>query len=56
VAPGADELYYSGHVTTTTTGQVSIPANGATIYARIFSYINGAYQFRDYTYRESGTP
>jgi len=34
----------------------SLPANGITLYARLSSYINKAWQFNDYVYTESGTP
>jgi hypothetical protein len=32
----------------------SLPANGSTIYVRLYSYINGAWQFTDYTYTSPG--
>ena len=33
-----------------------IPTAGATLYARLYSYINGAWQYNDYTYTESLPP
>ena len=57
--PGSRDVYNAAEATTTalTTGVVSgIPATGATLYARIYSYINGVWQHNDYTYIESGTP
>jgi len=50
---------YNASGTTTnslTTGAITVPANGVTLYARLYSYINGAWQYNDYTYTESGTP
>ena len=57
--PGSKDVYNSAEATTTalTSGLVSnIPTNGATLYARIYSWINGAWQYHDYTYTESATP
>jgi sugar lactone lactonase YvrE len=57
--PGSKDVYNpTGSVTSAlTTGLVSnIPANGQTLYARLYSWINGAWQYTDYTYKESGTP
>jgi hypothetical protein len=54
VTPGASDLFqYKGAATTATAS--SLPSNGATVYARLFSYINGAWQHNDYVYTESGT-
>jgi hypothetical protein len=33
----------------------SLPANGATVYARLYSKIAGVWKYNDYTYKESGT-
>jgi len=57
--PGSSDVYNSADAATTslTTGLVSgIPTNGVTLYARLYSKINGAWQYIDYTYTESGTP
>jgi hypothetical protein len=56
--PGTSDVYNSSYATTTalTTGAITIPAYGVTLYARIYSLINGAWQYNDYTYTESGTP
>ena len=48
-------MYNSADVTTTalTTGVVSdIPTTGGTLYARLYSMIDGAWQYNDYTYKE----
>ena len=38
-------------------GTVSgLPTNGETLFVRMLSYINGAWQFTDYTYTANGTP
>jgi hypothetical protein len=51
VAPGASDLYlYKGTATNTTVP--ALPANGATVYARLWSKINGVWQFNDYVYTE----
>ena len=57
--PGSRDVYNSVEATTTalTSGLVSnIPANATTLYARLYSSINGAWQYADYTYTEFGTP
>jgi hypothetical protein len=55
IAPGDNELFsYKGTATSATVP--GLPANGATVYARLYSYINGAWQHNDYVYTESGTP
>jgi len=51
VAPGASDLYlYKGTATNTTVPM--LPANGATVYARLWSKINGVWQYNDYVYTE----
>ena len=55
VAPGNSELFvYKGALTSATAP--SLPAFGGTLYARLYSKINGTWQFNDYVYTESGTP
>jgi len=55
VAAGASDLFlYKGTATTATAA--ALPANAAEVYARLYSKINGAWQFNDYVYTESGTP
>ncbi len=53
---GSYDLYYSGPVTVTTATVSGIPLNGGTVYARLWGLINGAWQYTDYTYTESGAP
>ncbi|HEV2278773.1 MAG TPA: hypothetical protein VGS02_11385, partial [Acidobacteriaceae bacterium] len=47
---GGNDLYQAVFSGTSTT--VSLPANGATVYVRLWSVINGGLQFHDYTYTE----
>jgi hypothetical protein len=43
-------------VTSTSVAVNTLPTNGAVLYARLWSLINGAWQSVDYTYTEAGTP
>ena len=52
---GTFDIYNSGSTTATAETVSGIPANGVTIYVRLFSKINGAWQPIDYTYTETGT-
>ena len=57
--PGSSSLYTSGWLTTTSTTVTSLPAKGATVYARLYSMVNGKVVYNDYTYTEAapaGTP
>ena len=55
VAVGDSDLYtYKGTALTAT--PPALPANGAEVYARLYSKINGAWQYKDYVYTEGGTP
>jgi hypothetical protein len=55
VAAGDSELFlYKGTALTATA--TSLPANGVTVYARLYSKINGVWQYNDYQYTEGGTP
>jgi hypothetical protein len=53
---GSSNLYNSGNVTVTTETVTGLPTNGETIYARLYSLINGTWQSADYTYTASGSP
>jgi hypothetical protein len=39
-------------LTTTSTTVTSLPAKGATVYARLYSLVNGVVEHNDYTYTE----
>jgi hypothetical protein len=55
IASGQSELFqYKGTATTATAP--TIPANGATVYATLYSNINGVWVSNAYEYTESGTP
>ena len=53
---GSSNLYNSGSVTATTETVSDLPNNGETVYVRLYSLINGAWQYTDYTYKASGAP
>jgi len=54
VSPGASDLFlYKGSATSATAN--ALPANGDEVYARLYSKINGVWQFNDYVYTESGS-
>jgi hypothetical protein len=46
----------SGWITATSATVNNIPTNGGTVFVRLYSLINGAWQFTDYTFNESGGP
>ncbi len=52
-AAGTDNLYHSGVVTATSVTPGGLPINGETIYARLFTYINGVTEHADYIYTAS---
>jgi hypothetical protein len=55
IGPGGSDLFlYKGTATTATA--TTLPANGATVYATLYSNINGAWTSKAYEYTESGTP
>lgn len=50
------DLYNSGATTATSVNVTGLPMFGVTIYVRLWSLINGAWQPVDYTITESGSP
>jgi len=52
---GTFDLYNSGSTTATSKPLSGIPTSGVTVYVRLFSKINGLWEFVDYTYTETGT-
>ena len=54
--PGSLNVYTTNNVTSTSVAVNTLPTNGAVLYARLWSLINGAWQSVDYTYTEAGTP
>ncbi len=51
---GSTNLFSSGATTTTSATANLLPTNGATVYARLYSMVAGAWQYIDYTYTGSG--
>ena len=47
---GSSNLYNSGDVTVTTETVSDLPSNGQTVNVRLYSLINGSWQYTDYTY------
>ena len=55
IAAGDSDLFlYKGTALTATA--TTLPANGAKVYARLYSKINGVWQYNDYVYTEGGMP
>jgi hypothetical protein len=50
--PGSSNLYASGWSSATAVTVTTLPAKGATVYARLYSDVNGVTQYNDYTYTE----
>jgi Bacterial Ig-like domain (group 3) len=48
---GSKNLYDSGQQTATSATFKSLPTNGATIYARVYTDFNGTLVYNDYTYK-----
>jgi hypothetical protein len=48
---GSSNLYNSGNVTATTETVSGLPSTGEKLYARLYSLINGAWQYTDYSYK-----
>jgi len=46
---GSNDIY-SGALTTGSTATANVPPNGETVYARLFTELNGAWAHTDYTY------
>jgi hypothetical protein len=47
---GSYNLYSTGHTTATSASVTGLPTNGAKIYARLYSQINGVWSSVDYVY------
>ncbi len=55
--PGGLDIYSGSPVYGTTSLTVSnLPTDGSTIYVRLWSYVNGGYQYNDYTYTAVAPP
>jgi hypothetical protein len=53
-AAGAQDFYSQG-LTSLSTTVLMLPSNGSTVYARLWSLLNGGWQYNDYTYTASLT-
>ena len=53
---GSKDIYSSGPTTALTTSVSGIPTNGVTVYATLYSYIDGAWQSNQYSFTETGSP
>ncbi len=53
---GTSNLYNSGDTGATSATVSNLPSNGEKVYVRLYSLINGAWQYTDYTYVGSGSP
>jgi serine protease len=53
---GSKNLYDSNQQTPTSATFTKLPTNGATIYARVYSKVNGTFYFNDYTYTAAIAP
>ena len=51
VAPGGYDLYFSGYRAGTSASATGLPTNGETIYARLYTILNGVTLYNDYTYK-----
>ncbi|MGA9671195.1 MAG: Ig-like domain repeat protein [Terracidiphilus sp.] len=51
-APGTYNIYNSGHITGTSVTVTNLPTNGQTIYAQLYSYMDGGWPWATYTYTE----
>lgn len=51
--PGGKNIYASPAITATSLTVTKIPTQGKTVYARLWSYLNGAWQYNDYSYVEA---
>jgi len=54
IGAGGSDVYSSGIVESTSVKVTGVPANGATIYARLYSWINGGWEYTDTTFTELG--
>lgn len=54
--PGANNIFNSGGTANLSVAVTGLPSNGGTIFATLFSLIDGAYKGNSYTYIAVGTP
>ncbi len=51
---GNNDIYGADQATNTSVTVSGLPANGKVLHVRLWSYINGGWQYNDYSYRASG--
>jgi hypothetical protein len=56
VGPGLYDIYKSPYLNTTSATVSGLPTNGAKVYVRLFSSVNGVWQSVDYTYTAYAAP
>ena len=54
--PGGNQIVSGTQYATTSATISGLPTNGSLLYVRLWSLINGTYQFNDYTYTAAGAP
>jgi hypothetical protein len=54
-AVGSNNIYGNSLGTNTSATVYNLPTNGTTLYVRLYSYINGAWQYIDYQYKASSS-
>jgi len=52
IGPGGSDVYSTGTVTGSSVTVNGIPTNGSKIYTRIYSFVNGTWQYTDSSYTE----
>ena len=52
--PGGNNLFSQDWALATAVTVNNLPVNGSTLYVRVWSKINGAFQFLDYTFTAVG--
>jgi len=50
LGPGSTNLYNSNETGATSATVTDLPSNGSTVYVRLYSLINGVWQYTNYTY------
>ncbi len=54
-SPGNNNIYGGDQATNTSAAVANLPVNGQVLYVRLWSYIDGAWQYSDASYRAAGS-
>ena len=54
--PGGNQIYPGSPVTNLSASVPGLPTNGSTVYVRLWSFLSGAWQSRDYSYATTAAP